>query len=220
MKKIFLIGIVSLFLIAIAFTIVTQSGERPVFKGKNISYDKNSEKYIGSEHYVFFKGDIPSIDNLLDRTDLIVIGHAIDSGKTIRLSQNAPEKFKEKYKKTFKKELTSIFTKVNFQIEKVIFGKSNTSSNNIVIRQYGEAGSDIGENKLIKDKRVLLLLEEKSDGAYKVSGIETGAFDVYSDGNIVSHGRDTAIESFDNKNINNLINHISEYKNVKIDNIY
>lgn len=188
------------------------------YKGMNSTV--SSDKYIGSDHYVFFKEDIPKIDLLLDRTDLIVIGSASDEGKTERSSPAyEPEKMKEKYKKIYNKELTLPFTNINFNVEKVIYGKIGTADNSIVIQQNGEQGSDIGETKLVKGKKVLLLLEKKSDGKYKISGLENGAFDIDQNNNIISHGNDTAIKMFENKSINNLGAYISKYKKVEIESI-
>ncbi|MGB8455404.1 MAG: hypothetical protein WCD89_24120 [Anaerocolumna sp.] len=196
-------------------TVITMAGAYSVF---NNPVSVSSEKYVGSEHYYFMKADIADINEILKDADLIVIGQAIDTGETVTSSgAYASDALKEKYREKFNKELTSSFTNTTFNVEKVMYGDKSIAESNIVIRQYGEAGSDIGETKLEKNQKMLLILKETPDGRYKISGLEAGAYDVAENDKIISHSNDTATKPYENKSINKLLKDIAEFKDTTIE---
>lgn len=163
-----------------------------------------TEKKIGSDDYIFVKEEIEDIDVLLESADFIVRGHVTDKGKTVKKMMNFSQKANEKYEQLFGKEQTMSITEVDFTITEVVYS-SQPLETVITLQQYGIAGEDKGETKLKPNKEVLLILKDNLDGSYSIVGLESGAFSISKDNTIVSHSNDSAVNKFDNSDMNDLL---------------
>lgn len=163
-----------------------------------------TEKKIGSDDYIFIKEEIEDIDVLLESADFIVRGHVTDKGKTVKKMMNFSQKANEKYEQLFGKEQTMSITEVDFTITEVVYS-SQPLETVITLQQYGIAGEDKGETKLKPNKEVLLILKDNLDGSYSIVGLESGAFSISKDNTIVSHSNDSAVNKFDNSDMNDLL---------------
>lgn len=202
MKKI--IGIVSVCVCVFALGTTTL-----YFKGnKNAQV---SEKYIGSDDSFLIKEELETLEPLLERTELIVKGQAINIGETVKKTNLKNSELNEKYQSQFGKPLASTFTYLDFQIEEVIDGDISLNNSIIKIRQRGEAGIDKGETKLKKGKNQLLLLEEAEEGVYRIVGLENGAFTIEND-IVDTHGNDKCVSEFDKKSVKKLVNKLKKIK--------
>lgn len=179
------------------------------FKGnKNIQV---SEKYIGSDDSFFIKEEIETLEPLLERTELIVKGQALNIGKTVKKADLINSEINKKYQSQFGKPLATTFTYVDFQVEEVIDGDISLNNSIIKIRQYGEAGIDKGETKLKKGKNQILLLEKAEEGVYRIVGLENGAFTIENDV-VDTHGNDKCVSEFDKKSVKKLVNKLKKTK--------
>lgn len=180
----------------------------------NQGYDYTTDKVIGSDDSGFIKEEIKDIHQLLDRTDVVVTGKVMDSGRTVRLDESSGDtELDKKYQRLFGKEIMSTFALYSLDVEQVISGDQSLQGTNITICQYGKAGDDSGETKLKKNENVVLLLTAKGDNTYSIVGLENGAFTIELNNTITTHGIDQAVIGYDKKSAKTVIETLKKKHN-------
>lgn len=156
-----------------------------------------SDKYNGSED-MFLSYDMTETKELLTGTTIIVTGQAIGERQTVKRDVfSGKNEIAEKFEKKFNKPFTVTYTLAEFQIAQVLSGDPSLEGETITIRQRGSADTDIGENKLLNDESLLLLLGTCENDEYKLTVAENSAFTIQDDGTLIAHGNDTAVQQYD-----------------------
>lgn len=169
----------------------------------------NQEKAVGSKmgFSVFSRIPAESIEELLKDANLVVEGTVITEGNPESRNLAFPnkvleDKFINRYgeDKVFKYDLSSY----EIEVEKTLFGKCNSET--IILNQFGSPDSDIGETKVKKGEKVLLILKEdnEKENSYFSVDLEDGLFKVLSDNKVVSLSDNKAVARYDNKDLTQL----------------
>ncbi len=152
----------------------------------NMSPD-NSKKIVGSSKVreMMSLAKIDSVDKLANYADLIVIGTVESDGVTTTAEWPKIQGEKTESVEMERDPVTVTHTKI--KIEKTLFGEAD--SDTITLLQLGKAGSDQGETKVKKNKKMLFILRKSQNGnetVYSSVLYEDGLFEIDSKNKITS----------------------------------
>lgn len=198
MKKLIIIFVI---LVAVV-GLISSCSENEVY---NMNPD-TSKKVIGSKSLLLDRLPIENTEQLMRFSDLVVIGNVVSEGKLITETIGTEEVFKAKGA-----DINIELTEIDVKIDKILYGK--VSSDIIKIVQVGKPNSDIGETKIKKNKKVLLVLSKDNDkeNIYSSVDFENGIFEII-DNKLMSYSDNKNIAKYDNISVDILIKDIKETK--------
>ncbi len=160
-----------------------------VISGQTTSrYNENpdvSSKIIGSLDSSGTRFPPKSMEELIDRSEFIVIGtvttDAINIKRPIRSGTPLDQKFEDKFNKT----PTYTTAAVQVQVEEVLYGEIDQQE--ITYSQLGNAKSHSKQTKVKKrDQVVLFLKKSQEDGRYTSIAFEEGVFTILPENKLLS----------------------------------
>jgi len=182
--------IVSIFLFVL--TVISASSIF-AFYDTPVKYNDNpdlSGKVVGSLKNDFLcRYRAETMEVLLEQADLIIEGEVVSDGTTkteyFSLGDEAAE---EKLEKMFPGKSAPAYNVTSSQIKvnRVLYGDVDTDT--IELHQFGSAGSDNGETKVRKGRKMIFILRKHPDkeNVYSSVDFEDGLFEVDEDNKLLS----------------------------------
>ncbi len=196
-KKIILFSVVGLVILTGIYTIneISQSDS------------KRNLKFVGSDYMKSIKMPIPSIDWLIERSDLIIIGRVVDDGDYLQYGvENSGDK-------DVPANLLFDKTKNTVLIETILYGEESKSE--ILFSQLGQPESDYWQTKFKKGDKVILFLRNVDGNLYASVALEEGCFKIIDGEILYSLSNDEVVANYDGKQATVLIEHIENIINKK-----
>ncbi len=175
-----------------------------------------ASKVVGSENLSGYIVPLQSVDDLVSKSDLIVIGEIMSDAVTIKRPYEPSDEAKSKLN-TLYPEAQNKFNfnvaQVTVQIKEVLYG--DTSLSEIKFNQLGNAGNDSLQTKVKKNERVVLALKKVTgtDDTYASICFEECVFDIKPNNKLLSFSKNMAFAKYDDIDLNILENDISKVKN-------
>jgi hypothetical protein len=177
----------------------------------NMSPD-NSKKIIGSKSIMQTKIEPKSLDDLIIKSDLIVIGKVIseqtlykeDLSKYIKNSKSIKEKEPGI-------DLTYSIAESQIQIDETLYG-SVPDSKIITLAQLGNPNNDDGETKVKNGNKMLFILRKNTSDRITYSSIdnENGLFIINNLNMLTSLSDNIIVSKYDTISVNVLSNDIKK----------
>jgi len=189
------------------------------FSSKSTIYNTSpniSAKVVGSEKLSTYRIPFNSIDELVSKSDLVILGEVISDGTTIKQNFNLPDPAKSKLntlKSGSDKTSTITVTQATVKIDKVLYG--DTYLEEIKFDQLGKAGNDDFQTKVKKNQKVILALKKNTNDSYASVDLEDGVFSVNENNKVFSFSKNIAFAKYDSLDLNVLIEDIKKSKKVK-----
>ncbi len=155
-------------------------------------------KFAGSDFSII---KTPSIDWLVENSDLIIIGNVLDNGELIQAE--GPHFIDSE---TNIKIFQFPFIRNSVSIEKILFGNEN--SKEIIFAQLALADYDCLQTKLYKGDRVILFLINKEDNIYIPVTFQDACFKITNGDIIYSFSNEKVVAKYNGEKVEVLIEDI------------